>query len=171
MNKPFIENNETSVVRVHYIHDFSENDFDSIDKTVSQIDLSIEGQAIFQNKIANMSNSTSHKAFHKVPFLSWAKSFLCFSSVSTTSTTTLKHIEGKHLLLLLVLSNTGLIEKYSLFFKHIRQTFCRYLLYKVVKNSFENKKNVRDMLLTERALVKIFGPFFCPGFLEYVKLT
>ena len=91
--------------------------------------------------------------------------------MSTTSTTTLKHIEGKHLLLLLVLSNTGLIEQYSLFFKHIRQTFCRYLLYKVVKNSFENKKNVRDMLLMERALVKIFGPFFCPGFLEYVKLS
>ena len=57
-------------MRVHYIHDFSENDFDSIDKTVSQTDLSIEGQAILQNKIANMSNSTSHKAFNKAPFLS-----------------------------------------------------------------------------------------------------
>ena len=57
-------------MRVYYIHDFSENDFDSIDKTVSQTDLSIEGQAILQNKIANMSNSTSHKAFNKAPFLS-----------------------------------------------------------------------------------------------------
>lgn len=141
MNKPFIENNETSVVRVYYIHDFSENDFDSIDKTVSQTDLSIEGQAILQNKIANMSNSTSHKAFNKAPFLSWAKSFLCFSSVSTTSTTTLKHIEGKHLLLLLVLSKHWLNWEVQLVFQAHSPNFlplfivqgCEKLLWKQKK--------------------------------------
>lgn len=172
MNKPFIENNETSVVRVHYIHDFSENDFDSIDKTVSQTDLSIEGQAILQNKIANMSNSTSHKAFNKVPFLSWGKSFLCFSSVSTASTTTLKHTEGKHLLLLLILSKHWLNwEETACFSSTFAKLFAVTYCTRLWKTPLKTKTNVRDMLLMELALVKIFGPFFYPGFLEYVKLT